>query len=361
MATISVQAPEIFLRARSEPPHPSGRAVESLTVSTSTRRALLVIAALLIVAVIALAGPRIGPDASAPQSAGPSLTPPGTEVVPSATDGGPIGPTPPSVAVLVGAGDIAECSEGGAADTADLLETIDGTVFTLGDNAYENGSFDEFQGCYGPTWGRPSIKDRTRPVVGNHEYQTEDGAGYFRYFGVAAGDPDEGWYAYDAGAWRIYAINSNCSEIGGCETGSAQARWLHEDLAANPRTCVAAMWHHPRFSSGEHGNNADMADIWRTLQDAGAELALAGHDHSYERFGPQDASGRADERGLVELVVGTGGRDPYPFRSPEPNSLVRESPVFGVMRLELRPDGYDFEFLAVPGDDFTDSGSASCH
>lgn len=269
--------------------------------------------------------------------------------------------TTAAAAVLVGAGDIAECSEGGDAATADLVEGQDGIVFTLGDNAYERGTFGEFQACYGPTWGRPSIKDRTMPVIGNHEYETSGAEGYFRYFGAAAGDPEEGWYAYDAGTWRIYALNSNCTEVGGCETGSAQERWLREDLAANPRACVAAMWHHPRFSSGEHGNNEDMADIWRTLQDAGAELALASHDHSYERFGPQDAAGRADNGGLVEFVVGTAGRDPYAFRDPLPNSLVRETPVFGVLRLELRPDGYDFEFLAVPGDDFTDRGSGTCH
>jgi 3',5'-cyclic AMP phosphodiesterase CpdA len=321
-----------------------------------------VIAALLVVAIVALAGPR---DASEPDptpaTPARSVTPSGIEPGPSPSDSGPTGPTTPPVAVLVGAGDIAECSDGGAFDTADLVEGIPGIVFTLGDNAYERGSLAEFQECYGPTWGRPSIKDRTLPVAGNHEYGTAGAAGYFRYFGAAAGDPDEGWYAYDAGAWRIYVLNSNCSEIGGCKTGSAQERWLRDDLAANPRACVAAMWHHPRFSSGEHGNNEGMADIWRTLQDAGAEIALAGHDHSYERFGPQDASGRANERGLVEFVVGTGGRDPYPFRAPEPNSLVRASPVFGVIRLELRPDGYAFEFLDVPGDDFTDSGSASCH
>jgi hypothetical protein len=264
-------------------------------------------------------------------------------------------------AVLVGAGDIAECSEGPDAETADLVESVDGIVFTLGDNAYEDGTFAEFQECYGPTWGRPSIKDRTMPVAGNHEYNTPGAEGYFRYFGAAAGDPNEGWYAYDAGAWRIYALNSNCGEVGGCGTGSAQERWLRQDLGTNPRTCVAAMWHHPRFSSGNHGNHDFMADLWRTLQDAGAELVLAGHDHSYERFGPQDAAGRADDRGLVELVVGTGGRHPYAFRDPLPNSIVRESPVFGVMRLELRPDGYSFEFLAVPGDDFTDTGTGTCH
>jgi 3',5'-cyclic AMP phosphodiesterase CpdA len=331
---------------------------------------LVGIAVLVAVVVLILVRPRgAAPDPSSPK---PTLAPeslgvaqpPGT---PSETEGdaSPVASeapasAPPDVAILVGAGDIADCSEDGDTLTADLLETLDGTVFTLGDNAYENGSLKQFEECYGPTWGRPSIKDRTRPVVGNHEYHTPGAEGYFRYFAGAAGQRGQGWYLYDAGAWRIYVLNSNCAEIGGCESGSPQEHWLGEDLAANPRRCVAAMWHHPRFSSGEHGDAEEMTDIWRTLQDAGAELVLSGHDHSYERFGPQDASGRPDERGLVELVIGTGGRHAYDFLEPKPNSIVRETPVFGVVRLELGPDGWRFEFVPVPGDEFTDHGGGSC-
>ncbi len=314
-----------------------------------------------------------GTQGDAAPSAVPSRAPASTAVAsaPEGTRAGTPGPpqsgeptaTPAApIAVLVGAGDIAECTPGGDAATADLVERIEGTVFTLGDNAYDSGTFAEFQQCYGPTWGRPSILSRTRPTAGNHEYHTAGAAGYFRYFGAAAGDPATGYYAFDAGAWRIYALNSNCEEVGGCGTGSTQERWLRGDLAANPRACVAALWHHPRFSSGEHGSQAFMADLWRTLYDAGAELVLAGHDHSYERFGPQTASGQADPaRGIVELVVGTGGRDPYAFRSPLANSLVRESPVFGVLRLELAPASYAFEFIPVDGESFTDSGSGNCH
>ena len=337
------------------------------TIALGATVGVLVVALVLIIALTSRIAPGPSPDRSGlggqsvSTASAPSAQPPATASEPSPVPSADPGATDGPVVVLVGAGDIAECSEGADAATADLVESVGGVVFTLGDNAYENGTFAEFQDCYGPTWGQPSIKDRTMPVVGNHEYRTRGAEGYFRYFGAAAGDPDEGWYAYDAGAWRIYALNSNCGEVGGCGAGSAQARWLREDLAANPRACVVAMWHHPRFSSGEHGNHPFMADVWRTLQDAGAELVLAGHDHSYERFGPQDAAGLADERGLVELVVGTGGRDPRGFRDPLPNSLVRESPVFGVMRLVLGADGYDFEFLATPGYDFSDRGSGTCH
>jgi hypothetical protein len=329
-------------------------------VGTTTRALALVAALGVLILVVALAlTPRNAPSAS------PDATQPGQPTATTTTFAATASTNPDAsegpVAVLVGAGDIAECSEGADAETADLVESVAGTVFTLGDNAYEKGTFAEFRDCYRPTWGRPSIIDRTMPVVGNHEYETRDAEGYYRYFGAAAGDPDEGWYAYDAGTWRIYVLNSMCSEVGGCEAGSAQESWLRTDLLANPRQCIAAMWHHPRFSSGEHGNHEFMADLWQTLQDARAELVLTGHDHSYERFGPQNASGVADERGLVEMVIGTGGRDPRAIGDPEPNSLVRESPVFGVMRLELRPDGYAFEFLAVPGEDFTDSGTGTCH
>ena len=317
----------------------------------------------LVVAVAALLLWWMQPHSGQPQTSAPATL--GATDRPGDSVASSTAPEPPAtdgpVAVLVGAGDIAECTEGADAETADLIEAVDGIVFTLGDNAYERGTFAEFRDCYGPTWGRPSIKDRTMPVVGNHEYETSDAQGYFRYFGAAAGDPDEGWYAYDAGAWRVYVLNSMCGEVGGCEAGSPQERWLREDLAANPRACVLAMWHHPRFSSGEHGNNEQMADAWRALHEAGAELVLAGHDHSYERFAPQDATGEADESGPVEIVVGTGGRNAYEFKDPKPNSVAHGTPVYGVLRLELRPDGYAFEFLAIPGTTFSDSGSGSCH
>ncbi|MET0619346.1 MAG: metallophosphoesterase, partial [Thermoanaerobaculia bacterium] len=196
-------------------------------------------------------------------------------------------PTPrPPDPVLVGAGDIASCDSGGDEQTAALLDTIDGTVFTLGDNVYPNGTAKQFLECYDPSWGRH--KARTRPVPGNHDYRTQGAAGYFGYFGSAAGDPRTGYYAYDLGTWRVLVLNSNCRQIGGCGPGSAQEKWLKQDLAENPRPCTVAMWHHPRYSSGEHGDDTDMRHIWKVLYDADADLVLAGHDHTYERFAPQN-------------------------------------------------------------------------
>jgi calcineurin-like phosphoesterase family protein len=263
--------------------------------------------------------------------------------------------------VIVGAGDIADCTQlSGAARTAVLLDRISGTVFTLGDNAYLSGTPQEFADCYAPTWGRH--KARTRPSVGNHDYRTPGAKGYFDYFGAAAGDRDKGYYSYEIGTWHVVVLNSNCAQVGGCYSGSRQEKWLREDLAAHPTLCTAAMWHHPRYSSAEHGDDSEVRDLWQTLQAAGAEIVVSGHDHDYERFAPQDADGRAEpENGVRQFVAGTGGRAEYRWGRIDAHSEVRNNDTFGVLALTLHPDSYDWEFVPVDGATFTDKGSARCH
>jgi hypothetical protein len=264
-----------------------------------------------------------------------------------------------NMTVLVGAGDIAGCGSQKDLETALLLDNIPGTVFTLGDNVYPDGADLEFSDCYDPTWGRH--KARTRPAPGNHDYHTSGASGYFNYFGAAAGDADKGYYSYDVGDWHVIALNSECAEVGGCEMGSPQGQWLQADLAANPKACTLAYWHHPRFSSGWHGSNASYQDFWQLLYDAGADVVLNGHDHTYERFAPQDPTGISDPgRGIREFVVGTGGAGLYSFGIPEPNSEVRENSTHGVLKLTLHPTSYDWELVPIAGQTFTDSGSASC-
>lgn len=264
--------------------------------------------------------------------------------------------------VLVGAGDIADCKTlSGAAKTAALLDQIPGTVFTLGDNAYDSGTPRQFADCYGPTWGRH--RDRTRPVIGNHDYRTAFANGYFDYFGAAAGDRTKGYYSYDVGTWHVVVVNSNCTQVAGCKMGSPQVEWLREDLAAHPAACTLAMWHHPRFSSGrEHGDDPGMRDVWQVLYDARAELVLSGHDHDYERFAPMDAGGRVDrERGVRQIVAGTGGRELYPWAATRTGSEVKNNETFGVLKLTLHPGSYDWEFIPVEGGTFHDRGSDKCH
>jgi Big-like domain-containing protein/calcineurin-like phosphoesterase family protein len=274
----------------------------------------------------------------------------------------PASPPPPGSEVFVGAGDIAVCGSSGDEATSDLLVNISGTVFTLGDNAYSNGSASDYTNCYDPSWGR--VKSRTRPTPGNHEYQTANATGYFGYFGSAAGDPAKGYYSYDLGDWHIIVLNSNssCTTIS-CAAGSAQEQWLRADLAANTKACTLAYWHHPRFSSGAtHGNNTAVAPFWDALYQYGAEIILNGHEHVYERFAPQTPNATADPaNGIRQFTVGTGGAGLYSFSSTiQPNSEVRNNTSLGVLKLTLRTGGYDWDFIPATGS-FTDSGSGSCH
>ncbi len=258
--------------------------------------------------------------------------------------------------VLVGAGDIATCPNTEDEDTAALLEDIEGTIFTTGDNAYPDGTDADFENCYEPSWGRH--KPRTYPSPGNHEYHTPGASGYFNYFGVAAGDPGEGYYSYNQGAWHVVVLNSNIA----VEPGSAQHEWLRADLASNTAICTLAYWHHPLFSSGHHGNQTKMKLLWEALYAADVDVVVNGHDHDYERFALQDPSGEADPaRGIREFVVGTGG-GLRPFETFQPNSEVRSADTHGILKLTLNPTSYDWEFVPVSGGEtFTDSGSGSCH
>jgi hypothetical protein len=252
--------------------------------------------------------------------------------------------------VLVGAGDISTCDNSNDEATAKLLDNISGTVFTAGDNAYPGGTYTQFTNCYHPTWGRH--KSRTKPVPGNHEYNTSGAAGYFKYF---SNTPS--YYAYNLGDWRIYALNS---EIDVSST-SAQAKWLKNDLTANPKRCVLAYWHKPRWSSGSHyGSNSKYQTLWKTLYDAGAELVISGHEHHYERFKEMNASGTASSPGLREFVVGTGGASHYSFGSILSTSQVRNSSTYGVLKLTLNSTSYSWKFIPVAGKTFTDSGTTNC-
>jgi hypothetical protein len=265
--------------------------------------------------------------------------------------------------VLLAAGDVAACKDltGAKATSAILGAYPSATIAVLGDLAYGDGTAQEFNECYGPTWGR--FKDRTRPAPGNHDYHTPHAEAYYAYFGDSVA-PGKGYYSYDLGSWHVLSLNSNCTEPGGCDTGSAQETWLKQDLAAHPGVCLLAYWHHPMFSSGvkpAHALHPEMRAIWKDLYDAKAALVVNGHEHNYERFAPQDPSGAADpSRGIRQFVVGTGGKDFDPLGEPRPNSEVGRADTFGVLKLTLHPRGYDWEFLPASGGSFHDAGTGSC-
>ncbi len=249
----------------------------------------------------------------------------------------------------MGAGDI---STGGPAEkaTAALLAKIPGTVFTAGDNAYNDGSKTDYV-HFNASWG--AFKSRMRPAPGNHDYHLSPQY-YYTYFGAAAGPPGLGYYVYTLGAWRIYSLN-------GENVSAGQVAWLKNDLAGHPSACVLAYWHEPRFSSGQHGSDASYAPFWDALYAAKAEIIINGHDHDYERFAPQNPAGQASATGIREFVVGTGGAGLRGFTHAIANSEVRNGVTNGVLKLTLSPGHYGWQFIPVAGQSFTDSGQGSCH
>ena len=317
---------------------------------------------------LAIVAAGCGPPVATPSAWRPTATAaPAPPIRPSPPPSATVAPTPrplPSATptpdrandpVFVGAGDIAACGVAGAEATARLLDQIEGTVFTLGDNAYESGTVEEFRDCYEPTWGRH--KARTRPAPGNHDYVTRGAAGYYDYFGESAGPERRGYYSFELGAWHIISLNSEID----ADRESAQAQWLATDLVAHPVACTLAYWHKPIFSSGSvHGNDPHMRPIWNILARAGADVVLNGHDHIYERFAPQTVDGVADPQGIREFVVGVGGAELYGLGEIQPNSELRGTRIFGVLKLKLHATSYDWELVPVEAGAFSDTGSAGC-
>lgn len=281
----------------------------------------------------------------------------------------------PGEALLVGAGDIASCDGGDDEKTGRLVERVLSSTalpperawaFTLGDNAYPSGTLEQFVRCYEPAWGR--FKDRTLPVVGNHDYRTAGAAGYRATFAARLGAKGPFWFSHDVpvgtpgstARWHVVVLDSNCDEID-CSGTGPQADWLRDDLRASGAACTVALMHHPRFSSGPHGNRADLVPLYDVLVQGGVELLLTGHDHIYERFAPLLANGERDERfGIVNFVVGTGGRSHYDLGEPRAGSLVRFNDQSGVIVLHLAEDSYRWNFVDVTGA-VRDAGQGRCH
>ena len=273
--------------------------------------------------------------------------------------------------VVYAAGDIADCrynsvTDSGAAATAAIIAKgePDALILSLGDHTYPNGAAAEFRDCYAPTWGQ--FKNRTRPTPGNHEYHSGKAQGYFDYFGELAGPRGRGYYSFDKGGWHFISLNSDLSPA----DHQRQLMWLKDDLATSKARCALAYWHAPMYSSGGHTPTKKMQDVWRALHNAGVELVLSGHDHDYERLAPMDADGQPDAaRGVRQFVVGTGGAMLTPFLWLNEQSEARFNWRTGVLKLVLKENSYEWEFLPVqaktapehPQQEARDSGTANCH
>jgi hypothetical protein len=321
----------------------------SARLAASRSRVVTRVAALLVCVVCT----QCSKSVTEPSPGGPSSGPPGSSPNPTLPTPGPV--------VFVGAGDIA-IEPGQSESTARLFDTIGGDIFTLGDNAYPNGSRENFRGPFDRTCGR--YLGRIHPSPGNHEYMSAGAMPYFEYFGESAGPFGQGFYSYNLGGWHLISLNSNYDFGVGVDPGSPQAVWLQGDLndPRNIRKCTLAYWHHPLFSSGQNGDYPRMRALFNILYDANADVVLSGHDHLYERFAPQTGDGRNDPaRGIREFVVGTGGVPLYNFMTTKANSEQRIRDAWGVLKLTLLADSYQWEFVTTPNGTVRDSGTGTCH
>ncbi len=270
------------------------------------------------------------------------------------TDLGPLDPpglpgVPDDAEVVLAVGDIGYCEGEADEAVAELAADLEGTIALLGDTVYPEGTETQFSECFEPAWG--PMRPRIRPAIGNHEYDSPGADPYFEWFGPAAGSPGEGWYSYDLDEWHVVVLNSNCEEVA-CGEGSPQLEWLRADLADNPSDCLLAYWHHRGWSSGRHGSDPAVDALWEAVVGAGADVVLAGHEHSYERV---------EVDGLQEFIVGTGGRSIYRFeRDPMPTTAVRHDDSYGLLWLALRDGGFEWQFLPLGLTTFTDSGTGDC-
>jgi hypothetical protein len=301
-------------------------------------------------------GRPIGPSVPTGTTDRPiATTPPERPADPAPT---PIDDPPPigtGTAVIVGAGDVGECGSPGTAQTARLIQEIDGQVFLTGDLGYPNGRADDLRRCFDPDFGK--FRSRWRPLPGNHEYDMANAAPFYDYFGGSAGPDRRGYYSFRAASWLVLMLNSNIPT----GRGSLQFDWVASELRTQRARCTLAMWHHPFATSGPNGPNNFMRDMWQLLIDFDADVVVNGHDHMYERFSPFDRDYRLDvAHGLRQFIAGTGGATLYRPATRAPNSELILS-RFGVLKLTLEPGFYEWDFIDAATRASADRGQGACH
>lgn len=274
---------------------------------------------------------------------------------------------------LVAVGDIGVCRQQGDEQTAALADSVmianeaggaRTEVLTMGDHAYPAGLDRDFVACFAPSWGSASkhMLHRFHPAIGNHDYQSQKGEAYYRYFGGQAGEAGKGYYSFDLGNWHLVSLNSETIIAGTQQEKLEQEQWLEKDLKEYRKPCTLAYFHRPLFSSGVHGQSASMRSLWEILYANNVDLVLNGHDHDYERFLPQTPAGVKDTlRGITEIVAGTGGGALTGFRNtPAQNSAKRVQGRFGILSISLGANDYRTEFIEVGGRVW-DSNNGRCH
>lgn len=270
-------------------------------------------------------------------------------------------------ATIFGVGDIMHCAAPEGAELTGRLmqrllnETPNSIGVTFGDNSNDDGS-EEAYGCFDrSSWGK--LMSRLFPTPGNHDYDVDKILPFYYLYFPNAGPPGLGYYAYDFGGWRVYALNS---ELVSPSLRQQQLAWLEGELQTHAKTkCTFAYFHRPPFSSGRFASPAWTMRIFRRLYRYGVDLVATGHEHFFAALPPLNPRGIVDDRyGVPLLIAGTGGavffERPRTLRYGDNGELV-VSRTLGILKLTLKPAGYEWAFLPVHPGGSAPSGTGTCH
>lgn len=271
---------------------------------------------------------------------------------------------PPTV---FGVGDIMQCATPeGAEQTGHLMErllneTPNSIGVTFGDNSNDDGSEAGYDCFDRSSWGK--LMSRLFPVPGNHDYGVDKELPFYFLYFPNAGPLRLGYYAYDFGTWRIYALNSDLVLP---ELRQAQLDWLERDLFEHHKTkCLLAYFHRPPFSSGNFASPKWALPVFRKLYKYGADLVATGHEHFFAALPPLNPDGVVDRaHGVPLLIAGTGGaiyfERPGRLRYGDHGEVVLAR-TLGVLRLTLHSAGFEWRFVPVDPAVAGPSGTGTCH
>lgn len=232
------------------------------------------------------------------------------------------------------------------ADVANLVKSWNPDhIIALGDNNYDDGAastidanigkyFHDYIYPYTGSYGAGAASNKFWAVIGNHEYHTAGAVPHLNYFAFPS---NERYYSTTQGPVTFFAVNSNSAEPNGNSSSSTQANWLMNALAANNSPWKVVFFHHPPYSSGQHGSNAVMQ--W-PFQAWGAHVVITGHDHTYERI---------VQNGFPYFVNGLGGRSLYSMGSPVSGSQVRYNANYGAQLVDATDLSITFKFYNRAG------------
>ncbi len=176
------------------------------------------------------------------------------------------------------------------------------------------------------------------PSIGNHD----TGGVYYEYlFETPANNPagTEMYYSFDYGVAHFVCLDSTTLRT---DPANAQNVWLEADLAANSKPWTFVFFHHPPFSSGNHGDEEDVQTTWVPLfEQYDVTMVFNGHDHIYDAYLKED---------VYYIVTGGGGAPLYSAGPNPPYQIFFDYGIeYHACFLDVSADRVEFQGIAEDG------------